>query len=203
MDAQGARNDEYLPLLGPTQMIAMSRRIFRFCTRLAVTYCAVPALNSHVRGRRLARGRRRPRPSGWLCGQRGSGGLDGPGSGEATAGGLPGGSVLATCQSRGWREREPADALAAAAWALAHGIAVLRTQGSLARHYPDPSLSGVGQLVTALTATAERRRRRSVAAVARRRNGALSTILGSLPVVNRGGGCRAWVPYGRTRRRRR
>jgi len=64
---------------------------------------------------------------------------------------------IATCQSHGWREREPTDALAAAAWALAHGIAVLRMQGSLARHYPDPSLSGVGPLVTAMTATAERR----------------------------------------------
>jgi len=64
---------------------------------------------------------------------------------------------IATCQSLGWREREPTDALAAAAWALAHGIAVLRMQGSLARHYPDPSLSGVGPLVTAMTATAERR----------------------------------------------
>ena len=64
---------------------------------------------------------------------------------------------IAACQSRGWRGREPTDALAAAAWALAHGIAVLRTQGSLARHYPDPSLSGVGPLVTAMTATAERR----------------------------------------------
>jgi AcrR family transcriptional regulator len=63
---------------------------------------------------------------------------------------------IATCQSHGWREREPTDALAPAAWALAHGIAVLRMQGSLARHYPDPSLSGVGQLVTAMTATAER-----------------------------------------------
>jgi AcrR family transcriptional regulator len=63
---------------------------------------------------------------------------------------------IAACQSHGWREREPTDALAAAAWALAHGIAVLRTQGSLARHYPDPSLSGVGQLVTAMTATADR-----------------------------------------------
>jgi AcrR family transcriptional regulator len=63
---------------------------------------------------------------------------------------------IATCQSRGWRERTPADALAAAAWALAHGIAVLRMQGSLARQYPDPSLSGVGQLVTAMTATAAR-----------------------------------------------
>jgi AcrR family transcriptional regulator len=63
---------------------------------------------------------------------------------------------IATCQSRGWRERMPTDALAAAAWALAHGIAVLRVQGSLARHYPDPSLGGVGQLVTAMAATAER-----------------------------------------------
>jgi AcrR family transcriptional regulator len=64
---------------------------------------------------------------------------------------------IAACQSCGWREREPTDALAAAAWALAHGIAVLRMQGSLARHYPDPSLSGVGRLVTAMTAAAERR----------------------------------------------
>jgi AcrR family transcriptional regulator len=63
---------------------------------------------------------------------------------------------IATGQSHGWREREPTDALAAAAWALAHGITVLRMQGSLARHYPDPSLSGVGHLVTAMTATAER-----------------------------------------------
>ena len=62
---------------------------------------------------------------------------------------------IATCQSHGWREREPTDALAAAAWALAHGIAVLRMQGSLARHYPDPSLNGVSQLVTAMTATAQ------------------------------------------------
>lgn len=63
---------------------------------------------------------------------------------------------IATCQRLGWREHAPTDALAAAAWALAHGIAVLRGQGSLARHYRDPSLSGVGQLVTAMTATAQR-----------------------------------------------
>ena len=63
---------------------------------------------------------------------------------------------IATCQGSGWREHTPTDALAAAAWALAHGIAVLRMQGSLARHYPDPSLSGVGQLVTAMTTTAQR-----------------------------------------------
>jgi AcrR family transcriptional regulator len=62
----------------------------------------------------------------------------------------------ATCQGLGWREHASTDALAAAAWALAHGIAVLRMQGSLARHYPDPSLGGVSQLVTAITAPAQR-----------------------------------------------
>jgi AcrR family transcriptional regulator len=65
-------------------------------------------------------------------------------------------SHIASCQGRGWRPGTPTDALAAAAWALAHGIAVLRMQGSLARHYPDDSLSGAGQLVTAMTATALR-----------------------------------------------
>ena len=39
---------------------------------------------------------------------------------------------------------------------LKRGIAVLRMQGSLARHYPDPSLNGVSQLVAAMTATAQR-----------------------------------------------
>src|SRR5215469_18690163 len=63
---------------------------------------------------------------------------------------------IASCQRRGWRPGTPTDALAAAAWALAHGIAVLRMQGSLARHYPDDSVSGAGQLVTAITATAPR-----------------------------------------------
>ena len=63
---------------------------------------------------------------------------------------------IAGCQRRGWRPGTPTGALTAAGWALAHGIAVLRMQGSLARHYPDRSLSGVGQLVTAMTATAPR-----------------------------------------------
>ena len=65
-------------------------------------------------------------------------------------------SHIASCQRRGWHPGTPTDALAAAAWALAHGIAVLRMQGSLARHYPDDSLGGVGQLVTAIAATAPR-----------------------------------------------
>ena len=35
-------------------------------------------------------------------------------------------SHIVSCQRRGWRPATPTDALAAAAWALAHGIAVLR-----------------------------------------------------------------------------
>jgi len=63
---------------------------------------------------------------------------------------------IASCQRRGWHPGTPSGALTAAAWALAHGIAVLRMQGSLARHYPDRSLNGVAQLVTAMTATTPR-----------------------------------------------
>ena len=37
--------------------------------------------------------------------------------------------------------------LAAAAWSLAHGITVLRAQGSLGKHYPDDSLAGVVAIV--------------------------------------------------------
>src|SRR5215831_10961920 len=79
-------------------MTATSRQIFQFCVRRAVTYCAAycaaQPLNAHARGGRLARGRRRPRPSGWRCGQRRPGGFGVPGGGEASAGGLPGGGVL-------------------------------------------------------------------------------------------------------------
>jgi AcrR family transcriptional regulator len=44
----------------------------------------------------------------------------------------------------------PTRGLAVAAWALAHGISVLRTQGSLAKHYPDASLDGVAAIVATL-----------------------------------------------------
>ena len=54
------------------------------------------------------------------------------------------------CQRAGWRAQADTRTLAAAAWALAHGIAVLRTQGSLARRFPDPSLDGVALLVQTL-----------------------------------------------------
>ena len=53
---------------------------------------------------------------------------------------------IAHYQQTGWRPDADTRALAAAAWALAHGISVLRAQGSLAKHYPDPSLDGVATL---------------------------------------------------------
>ena len=53
-------------------------------------------------------------------------------------------------QARGWRAREDTAALTVAAWALAHGIAVLRAQGSVARHYDDASLDGVVAIADSL-----------------------------------------------------
>ena len=54
------------------------------------------------------------------------------------------------CQRAGWRTDADTRTLAIAAWGLAHGIAVLRTQGSLARHFPDRSLDGVATLAATL-----------------------------------------------------
>jgi AcrR family transcriptional regulator len=54
------------------------------------------------------------------------------------------------CQQAGWRTGTDSQTLAAAAWALAHGISTLRAQGTLARQYGDPSLAGVGALVIAI-----------------------------------------------------
>jgi AcrR family transcriptional regulator len=58
-------------------------------------------------------------------------------------------------QSAGWRARADTRALSAAAWALAHGIAVLRMQGSLALHYPDTSLGGTVELFKTLVGDRE------------------------------------------------
>jgi AcrR family transcriptional regulator len=57
---------------------------------------------------------------------------------------------IATCQQAGWRVDADTRTLAAAAWALAHGIAVLRNQGSLIRHYPDPTLDAAATLTATL-----------------------------------------------------
>jgi AcrR family transcriptional regulator len=55
------------------------------------------------------------------------------------------------CQASGWRpDADPGD-LAAAAWALAHGITVLLEQASLARHCRHATLDGVGVIVATLT----------------------------------------------------
>jgi AcrR family transcriptional regulator len=54
------------------------------------------------------------------------------------------------CQRTGWRRDANTRALAAAGWALAHGIAVLRIQGSLARHYPDSSLDAAATIAATL-----------------------------------------------------
>jgi AcrR family transcriptional regulator len=57
---------------------------------------------------------------------------------------------MAACQQAGWRPHADPRALAAAAWALAHGLATLRSHASLARHYPDPSLDGIATLTATL-----------------------------------------------------
>jgi len=64
------------------------------------------------------------------------------------------------CQRAGWHATADNQSLAAAAWALAHGITALRIQGSLARHCPDTSLDGVAALVDTIINDPSPRRRR-------------------------------------------
>jgi len=59
-------------------------------------------------------------------------------------------ATIERCQGAGWRPDQDTRALATAAWSLAHGIAVLRQQGSLQRHYPDPSRASVKAMIVAL-----------------------------------------------------
>jgi AcrR family transcriptional regulator len=56
------------------------------------------------------------------------------------------------CQATGWRSNADAGDLAAAAWALAHGVTVLLDQGSLARHSIHATVDGVGVIVATLAA---------------------------------------------------
>jgi AcrR family transcriptional regulator len=58
------------------------------------------------------------------------------------------------CQRAGWRADAENNALTVAAWSFAHGISVLRSQGSLARHSADSSLDGVLVIAGALLGTA-------------------------------------------------
>lgn len=65
--------------------------------------------------------------------------------------------LIGACQAAGWHPDDDPLALAAATWSLAHGLSVLRRQGSLARHYPDPSLDGLAAIAaTLLGAPADR-----------------------------------------------
>ena len=55
------------------------------------------------------------------------------------------------CQQAGWRRDADTLALTTAAWSLAHGLAVLRNQGSLGIHFPGATLDGVEAIVATLT----------------------------------------------------
>lgn len=61
-------------------------------------------------------------------------------------------AMIAECQRDGWRPHEDSRTLAAAAWSFAHGVTVLRGQGSLARHHPATGLDGVAAIARALLA---------------------------------------------------
>jgi AcrR family transcriptional regulator len=58
------------------------------------------------------------------------------------------------CQRAGWRAEADNNELTVAAWSFAHGITVLRAQGSLGRHAADSSLDGVLVIARALLGAA-------------------------------------------------
>jgi AcrR family transcriptional regulator len=62
-------------------------------------------------------------------------------------------SYIEECQGAGWRPDADTGDLTVAAWSLAHGVAVLRQQGSLARHFPDDSLDGVVAIAASILGT--------------------------------------------------
>lgn len=73
---------------------------------------------------------------------------------ELLAAGLAAFSALrrevARCQEAGWHQRADTQALAVAAWSLAHGLSVLRRQGTLTPLFPDSSLDGVAAVLATL-----------------------------------------------------
>lgn len=58
-------------------------------------------------------------------------------------------AVIRLYQARGWRPDANDLALATGAWALAHGISVLRMQGSIERQFHDDSLDAVKAIAAA------------------------------------------------------
>jgi AcrR family transcriptional regulator len=59
-------------------------------------------------------------------------------------------SHVARAQQAGWLPDESTDALTIAAWAMAHGLSVLRTQGSLGRHASDTSIVGMDAVIASV-----------------------------------------------------
>ncbi len=59
-------------------------------------------------------------------------------------------SQIERCQRAGWRQGADAMDLTVAAWALVHGISVLRAQGALAGAYGAPGGTGVGAIAASL-----------------------------------------------------
>jgi len=62
--------------------------------------------------------------------------------------------LVAACQRQGWRPDADTTALIVSTWALFHGLALLRRQGSLASQLPDTSPDAVIQAAQALTGLA-------------------------------------------------
>jgi AcrR family transcriptional regulator len=59
---------------------------------------------------------------------------------------------VAACQAAGWHAGADPEALTVGAWALAHGVSVLRSQGALIPHFRDHSLDGVVAIAEAMLA---------------------------------------------------
>jgi hypothetical protein len=59
-------------------------------------------------------------------------------------------STIEHCQQAGWRPNADTRKLALAAWSFAHGVSVLRNQGSLARHHDDTSLDAIAAIAATL-----------------------------------------------------
>jgi AcrR family transcriptional regulator len=59
--------------------------------------------------------------------------------------------LVAACQRRGWQAGADTMALTVSTWALFHGLALLRRQGSLADHLPDSSPEAAIEVARTLT----------------------------------------------------
>ena len=61
------------------------------------------------------------------------------------------GDLIAACQRQGWQPDADTTALTVSTWALFHGLALLRRQGSLAAHLPETSPEATIEAARALT----------------------------------------------------